>query len=310
MAHICLDTPIAELPQLTHFGHCEHESGRSFDSHRHLGYEIIYIRLGHPRIRIFSGMDAEEFEPDDVILTAPGIEHEFAIDRCDAEYYWLGVQTDPVVGVVGNHILPARRLIRSRASSVQFVELAGEFRALAHLGESLRVDRWARISQVPEILPIFDNLHEDIRSSDPYRVYAVFGRLLEMLAILRRRLDPSVPGAGRSELGRYAVDYVRAHAAESVSLENLADHLGVHPTHASRIFRREAGRTFSQFLLDERIVKAKRMLRRGVRVGTVARRTGFSSISAFSRAFHKATGRTASRYRAEATGEPVSGPPA
>ena len=307
MAHICLDTPIPELPQLTHFGHCEHESGRSFALHRHLGYEIIFIRLGRPKIRIFPDHKPESFEPDDVIVMAPGIEHEFAIDRCDAEYFWLGVQTDPVVGVVGNHILPAARLVRPPGDTVKFVELAAEFRALAHVCESLRLDRWALIRRVPELLPIFANLFNDIRSTDPYRVYAAFGRLLEMLSILRRRLDPGEAPAARSELGRYAVEFVRAHAGEALTLGAVASHLGVHPTHASRLFKRETGRTFSQFLLAERILTAKQLLQRGARIGPVARQVGFSSISTLSRAFHKATGMPPSQYRSYATASDGAG---
>ncbi len=303
MAHVCLDTPIHQLPQLTHFGHCEHESGRSFDPHRHLGYEIIYIHSGRPKIRIFPGEKPESFEPDDVIVISPGVEHEFAIDRCNAEYYWLGVQTEPVVGVAANHILPPGRLVRPAAGPVEFVEQSAEFRALAHLCESFCLDRWALIRRAPELSPIFDELYRDIRSSDPYRVYAVFGRLLEMLSVLRRRLDPNEKSLGRTELGRYAVDYVRAHAGEAVTLDMVAKHLGVHVTHASRLFKRETKKTFSEFLLAERIRVAKQMLLGGARIGAVAGRVGFSSISTLSRAFRKVTGVTASQYRSAARSE-------
>ena len=78
---------------------------------------------------------------------------------------------------------------------------------------------------------------------------------------------------------------------------------GVTPRHVQRLFEGE-GTTFSQFLLNQRLARAHRMLndtRFAARtIGTIAFEAGFGDLSHFNRAFRRRFGEAPSEARAAA----------
>jgi len=56
-------------------------------------------------------------------------------------------------------------------------------------------------------------------------------------------------------------DYVRAHLAESISIETLAELAELSPFHFSRVFKQTTGMTPLQFVTRERIVRAQQLVR-------------------------------------------------
>ncbi len=301
MAFYCWDYPLDELPQLTHAGYCDSETGHEFDVHTHLGYEIVYVKRGRGSIQVLPGKAPIECIADDVMVTAPGLEHQFAIGQSDIEYFWVGVQTKHVVGISNNHILPPRRLLTKTPRSIEYLECTEEFRALEDLGDNLDIESFVLIRHAPEFFsPIFDIISE-IRSYQPYRSYRVFSAMLSIIALVNRRVDQIDGWTTRSEAVQYAAESVRAHWNEDVSLTEIGRRVGLHPSHLSRIFHREVGVPFRQYLTSVRIRNAKQFLVNGDAVGTVALKCGFSSIYAFSRAFHRETGFAPSAYRGSLT---------
>ncbi len=301
MAFYCWDYPLDELPQLTHAGYCDNKTGHQFDVHTHLGYEIVYIKRGRGTIQVLPGKTPIECVADDVMVTAPGLEHQFLIGESDIEYFWVGIQTKHVVGITENHILPPNRLLNRTPKSVEYLECTAEFRALEDLGHNLDIDSFVLIRHAPEFFsPIFDIVSE-IRTHLPYRSYRVFGAMLSIVALLNRRVDQTDGWTTRSEAVQYAAEFVAAHWDESVNLTEIGRRVGLHPSHLSRMFHREVGVSFRQYLTSVRIRNAKRFLVNGDSVGTVARKCGFSSIYAFSRAFHRETGLAPSAYRGSLT---------
>jgi AraC-like DNA-binding protein len=301
MAFWCWDYPLDELPQLTHAGHCDTETGVRFGIHTHLGYEIVYIKRGHGMIQVLPGKAPIECVADDVMVTAPGLEHQFVIGESDIELFWVGIQTRHVVGITKNHILPPKHLLTRTPKSVEYLESTAEFRALEDLGNNLDVESFVRIRHAPEFFsPIFDIVSE-VHTYRPYRSYLVFGAMLSIIALLNRRVDRTDGWTTRSEAVQYTAEFVGAHWNESVSLTEIARRVGLHPSHLSRMFHRETGRLFRKYLTSVRMRNAKRYLVNGDSVGTVAWKCGFSSIYAFSRTFHRETGLAPSAYRGSLT---------
>jgi AraC-like DNA-binding protein len=128
--------------------------------------------------------------------------------------------------------------------------------------------------------------------ADAYRS-AVFG--LEF-ALAR----PTAAQRGRAT-GR-AIDYVREHFAEPLTLRQVAKVAGFAPGHFSMLFRKAQGVTFRRYVMSLRLERAERMLLSTTwSVERVAALSGFPTRSRFHRAFRKYRGVTPGEYRATAS---------
>lgn len=91
--------------------------------------------------------------------------------------------------------------------------------------------------------------------------------------------------------------YVLENLTEKVRLQDVAAFVGLSPSHFSRVFRKNTGICFRDWLTIQRIHVAKHKLRNTdepiLRVGLDS---GFGSISAFERAFKKHCGVTPSAF--------------
>lgn len=88
------------------------------------------------------------------------------------------------------------------------------------------------------------------------------------------------------------------YADETLSLNTLADQLGVTPNYLSTLFRREMGQTFSAYLENFRIERAKDLLRDvRYKVYEVAAAVGYGDARHFGKVFKAHTGRTPLEFR-------------
>lgn len=86
-----------------------------------------------------------------------------------------------------------------------------------------------------------------------------------------------------------------------LSLESVADLIGVSSSYLSVLFKKEAEINFIDYLTDLRISAAKELLKDPLRsAGEIAEKTGFESSSYFTRAFKRKTGMTPTEYRRQA----------
>lgn len=95
---------------------------------------------------------------------------------------------------------------------------------------------------------------------------------------------------------RRARQFLLAHFAEDVTLDALADHARADKFHLCRAFSRELGFPPYAFLTQARIVRARVLLRRGVRPSEVAVLVGFCDQSQMHRHFVRIVGCTPGAY--------------
>jgi len=92
--------------------------------------------------------------------------------------------------------------------------------------------------------------------------------------------------------------YIEEHLTEKIELAQVAEHVSLSRTYASAIFREELGITMSEFILNERMLEAKRMLRdTDLTVAAIADRLAFCSQSYFTKNFTATEGMTPVEYR-------------
>ncbi|MDJ0659499.1 MAG: AraC family transcriptional regulator [Crocosphaera sp.] len=93
-------------------------------------------------------------------------------------------------------------------------------------------------------------------------------------------------------------DYIDAHLDQNLKLENLAKLLGVSQFHFSRSFKQSVGLSPYQYLIEQRIERAKQLLKKtNQSILDIALDCGYNSHSHLSKQFRKVTGMTPKAYR-------------
>ena len=93
-------------------------------------------------------------------------------------------------------------------------------------------------------------------------------------------------------------NYIDEHYKDDLSLEQLADLVGMTPTAFSRYFKQRTSKNISEYIVDIRLGHAARMLiDTADSVSTICWRTGFNTISNFNRLFRKRKGCSPTEFR-------------
>jgi len=101
-----------------------------------------------------------------------------------------------------------------------------------------------------------------------------------------------------SEHIRRALSYIEKHYAEDLSVEIIADSIGVSEGHLRRLFNQELGSNVVQYLKNYRIDKAKMLMEyQNEPLETVWKKTGFASAQYFSYVFKQKEGILPREYK-------------
>ena len=95
-----------------------------------------------------------------------------------------------------------------------------------------------------------------------------------------------------------AVQYIEDRCFYRLTVEDVADHVGVERTYLYRIFKRELGCSVSEYIQKRKINKAQTLLlESNITATEIANSLCFDSVSHFSKAFKRLTGFTPTEYR-------------
>lgn len=95
------------------------------------------------------------------------------------------------------------------------------------------------------------------------------------------------------------LNFIDAHYADDLTLEQAADYIGFSKYHFTRLFKQHTNTTFHNYLCHKRIQSAQAMLTADMNlpVTDIAFRIGFNNLTTFSRCFNKYTGCSPTEYR-------------
>lgn len=125
----------------------------------------------------------------------------------------------------------------------------------------------------------------------------------QALALLRKLAGEVIAAAKRTvesvrhPIIREAVALVQRELHKKLSLQELADRAGIHPVYLSRLFKKEIGLPFSDYVLQQRMERAKALLESGMKVYEAASLSGFQDASHFSRVYSQHWGRAPVSFR-------------
>ena len=95
-----------------------------------------------------------------------------------------------------------------------------------------------------------------------------------------------------------AIDYIYVHIMDRITVNELAEAIGISPTHLSRIFKQETGISVSEYIRQRKIDMAKNLLRfSDYDYVEIAVMLSYSSQSHFIQHFRSQVGMTPKAYR-------------
>ncbi len=105
-----------------------------------------------------------------------------------------------------------------------------------------------------------------------------------------------------SPIVKSAVTAIDSDLSAELSLSALARQLNVSSVYLSSIFKKETGKTITEYINDKRISYAKHLLRTtSLQIQTISLHCGIMDVHYFSKLFKQKTGKTPSRFRNETT---------
>ena len=95
-----------------------------------------------------------------------------------------------------------------------------------------------------------------------------------------------------------ARDFIKKNYHDkTLSLKMVSDYAGLSENHLSSTFAKQIGKTFTEYVTELRIEKAKTLLREtNLKVYEIAESVGFANAEYFSKIFKKATGKSPNRF--------------
>ncbi|MDP4133018.1 MAG: AraC family transcriptional regulator [Bacillota bacterium] len=131
------------------------------------------------------------------------------------------------------------------------------------------------------IFKVSGNLFNEMLKAEAYgnmRTEYVAGRIFELIASL-------FGGQKISSYTEMVKNYVDFNYMRDISVEMIADRIGIDRHYLSRLFKKECGMTIKQYIIDKRMKEAYKLLKSGFNVKQTSIMTGYSDPFVFSRAF-------------------------
>ncbi len=116
--------------------------------------------------------------------------------------------------------------------------------------------------------------------------------LLSELAVQRQQEKP------QNALALKTLEYIRAHSYRELSTADVAEALGYHPDHLSRVLKAYCGTTLGREITAHRLSRAKRLLQTTeYTVSRIALELGYADANLFEKFFTYHMGLTPTAYR-------------
>lgn len=269
------------------FLHLETRNKTHFDYplHKHAEIELNYIEHYHGLKRVI-GDSVEICQGDsELVLIGSGLEHCWQESDTFSERntYEMTIQFSPKLfdaGAFNNpHFGSLIQMLRNCRQGITFGP-----KAIAHVLPML-----TEISQMQPGFYRFQKLLTILYELSLQSDY----RLLATESFSRSRIFND------NQRIEHVVNYIHAHHTEPIRLELLAEIAYMSPTAFSHFFHLHTHKSVSDYIIDERIGHAIRLLvDTNMSILEICYASGFQNVSNFNRQFLKRRGCTPGRYRA------------
>lgn len=149
-------------------------------------------------------------------------------------------------------------------------------------------------TKLSEAEKLFDTMQRDFEENNCIEI----ARIVEGYIITLLEKYPT-ESAGTNTLIENVKDYIRANSEYEISLCDVANLYFYNEVYLGRLFKEEVGKSFKEFLNEERLKRAKSLLLEGKSVIEAANKAGYNNVTYFNRVFKAQNGITPKEYKKE-----------
>ena len=126
---------------------------------------------------------------------------------------------------------------------------------------------------------------------------ALAARLVQNYAVSKPAFEFKAKGLSRSQLAR-VIDYIQANLTQDLSILDLATLANMSESHFSRGFKQSMGTAPYQYLMQQRVERAKQLLKQqAISISDIALDCGFANQTHLTKVFRQITGTTPKAYQ-------------
>ncbi|HEY8560963.1 MAG TPA: AraC family transcriptional regulator [Pyrinomonadaceae bacterium] len=182
-------------------------------------------------------------------------------------------------------------------TNVRILSVEFDFRRLAAIREHSAVLEEPTSLQTENINHLGRRLYREFQRPDDFSALAIEGLILEIVAEAAR----SKSGDDARGFPRWLAptkDFLHAHFADSLLVDDVARVAGVHPVHLARVFRRKFGCTVGEYVRRLRAEYARRQISAtDAPLSEIALAAGFADQSHLNKTFKSVYGLTPAEHR-------------
>ena len=260
-----------------------HKACCDFPLHRHTLCELNFVEHGAGCERIVGDSVEEIGEYELVLITSPNLEHTWAQGHCQSrDIHEITIQFGAD--------LDARNVLSTNP-----------FRSIQKM--FVRAQR-GLCFPMAAIMSVYPRLQRLSSIRDGFEAAIEMAYILHELSKFdnARELSSSsfaqVRATSESRRVARVKEYVSAHYADEIRLEQLSAMVSMSPTAFSRFFKLRTGKTLSDYIVDVRLgIASRKLVDTDEPVSSICFDCGFNTLSNFNRLFRARKGCSPTEFR-------------
>ena len=258
---------------------CDHKKtigSQTYKYHRHNGYEVYLFLQGN--VSLYREDECYIMNAGDMMLLTPSVSHR--IVSMDEGYY-------------ERIVLNIKQSAFERISSER-TDLLSSFISASNIISPIHLE----IAQCQEFILMCDNLRNAIRSQE-FGADVLADCYLAQILLFINKLSLGNRVEKQNVMPKIVKDimgYINDNLTGDLRLKKLSEVFYLNESYISFLIKKHTGFTAREYILDQRIEAAKKLLSSGSNVSEACYKAGFSDYANFIRTFTKISGMSPGKY--------------